>query len=330
MSRLARTLVASLSVTATVGMAGLAQADGTARRDDPVAVHLRFRVAFSNCPGALNDLDFASDRFVVFSCAFSRSLLVDDRTEKRVSIRNPSSCGWLEPRALGGPSVLFFCGDGERVYNIATGMWRPVPCSRSRCAGPPGAEVVREAVGARWVEYDQQWPQPCTPDARHTCGPIDSVFVNIRTGRVAHGWPKSPTAILDLDSPTRARHLCPPLRVPPTGSLTMEDQFAVITTESGSYLQRCGSHRHTVLPYPGWANEHAVVWTVNPFNPSATWNGQLAAILLPSLRRLTATIPRRLRSSFILHGATHLYMPDSNGKIWVAPFPPKLPRTQPP
>jgi hypothetical protein len=328
-SRLARALVALLLAVTTVGMVGLAQADGTAPRNDSAVLHTTFRVVFTNCPGALHDLDFASQEFVLFSCGFSRSLLVDDRTEKRVSIKNSSSCGWLEARALGAPSILFFCGHGERVYNIVTRKWRPVPCSNSRCAGPQGAEVVREAVGARWVEYDQQWPGPCTPDYHNTCGPIEPVFVNIRTGGVRRSWPKSPTTILDLDSPTLARRLCTPLRVPAPGSLTMEGQFAVITAGNGSYLQRCGSHRHTVLSSPGgasvsggglWANEHAVFWAVES---SGGWKGQLAGILLPSLRRFTATIPPRLRSSFVLPGATHMYMPDANGQIWAAPFPPK-------
>jgi hypothetical protein len=69
-----------------------------------------------------------------------------------------------------------------------------------------------------------------------------------------------------------------------------------------------------------WANEHAVFWAVES---SGGWKGQLAGILLPSLRRFTATIPPRLRSSFVLPGATHMYMPDANGQIWAAPFPPK-------
>jgi len=223
------------------------------------------------------------------------------------------------------------------VYNVTTRNWRHVGCSQSPCAGPQGAQTVREAVGARWVERDEQWPGPCGDGIHNTCGPIKPVFVNIRTGGVRRSWPKSPTAILDLDSPTLARHLCTPLRVPATGSLTMEGQFAVTTTGSGnSYLQRCGSHRHTVLASPGgasisggglWANEHAVFWAVDS---SGMWKGKLAGILLPSFGRFTATIPTRLRSSFVGLGANHLYMPDGNGQIWAAPFPLKPPATQAP
>jgi hypothetical protein len=333
-SRVVRSLIVLLMAMPVLGIVGLAKGDASSSRDAPVVVPLKFRVAFANCPGALHDNDFASHDFLVFSCSFSRSLLVDDRTEMRVKIRNSYSCGWLEPRALGAPSVLFFCGGSdERVYNVVTGRWRRIGRAEPACVGvgggqtlePQSGQPVGEAVGARWVERQVQCPGPCTPDYHNTCGPIEQVFINIRTGKVRRDLPGSPTTILDLDSPTLARKLCAPLRVPPGGSITMDGRFALVRKAGGStYLQACGSHRQTALTSPEWWNQRAVFWAVDS---AGGWRGKLAGILLPSLRRFTATIPARLQSSFILLGASHLYMPDSNGKIWATQFPSTTPGT---
>jgi hypothetical protein len=292
MPRRARSVAVGLFIgLVAVVLVGSAEAIDTATPRAPVVLRLAFRRVFNGwVNGHCGNAEVANHEFALFSfspeptqrCA-SGFLLFDDQTGKRALIRSiPPSCN---PRAFGArvdafgtPWVMFFCGNDDELYNVVTRTWRPL----GYCAGCAG-DVVREALGARWLEIDLQLPGSCG-DGHFSCGPVRPIFFNLQTRKLRHSWQKSRTTVLDLDSPTLVRHLCTPLRTPANGSLTMDGQFAVVTAGSGSYLQRCGSHRQTpLLPgaaiAPGeglLANAHGVLWRV--LDSQGVWHGQLAGV----------------------------------------------------
>ena len=176
------------------------------------------------------------------------------------------------------------------------------------------------AVGARWLEVQVQPHDPCGNGVHYSCGPTTYIYYNIRTGK-----PQSPsvggTTIIDLNSPTLTRQICPPLVGP---ALTFYGSVAVSEEPGGIYVERCGSHLNLPLvlaPYAGTllANTHAVAFC-------SSSSEQQPGIFLPSLRRLTFTAPSSPGGcgSTVL-GARHLYYVDMQERLWAATFPSKPP-----
>ncbi len=305
----------------TVGAAGGVTRSGR-------AVHPRFQPVFvgqwrwGRCRIGGDSADFASGDFVLFWCS-GHLMLVDDRNGQRVAVRNLSSCPFGAPIVFGAPWILFgsCLGGGERVYNLETHLWKRVDCGKSPCAGPAGTMEISDSIGSQWLEREEQWPGPCGTDYHNTCGPIVPVFVNLRTGRVRRGQPKSPTTILDLSSPNLVRHLCAPLRVPAQTRVTLDGRIAIFSGPAGMYVQRCGSAQRVSVPAgPMLANARVLVWRLE--DQHLTWHGRIGGLLLPSLHRFATRVPSRLISGapWIL-GSTKLYLSDPKGTLWATPFP---------
>jgi hypothetical protein len=316
-----------------------AQAIATPTQVAPRALHLTFhRMAGGWLNGHCGAAGIASHDWLIFSlspdktnrCA-SRFLVINDRTGKSALI-DARPCRYAafsaELEAFGAPWALFSCGNGEKLYNVTTRKWRSLGCDAS-CHGP--YMVIDEAIGARWLQIDEQLPGSCGDGVHFDCGPVRRTFFNLLTHALRHRWPKTPTTILDLDSPALAHHLCKPLHAPATGSLTLEGDVAVITTTDASYVQRCGSRTQTLLLQSGasvaggglLANDDAILWKLN--NPlTGVWHGQLNGVLLLTLERFTATVPPRIAtsSSAMLLGADRLYVSGDHGGLWAARLPP--------
>ena len=140
------------------------------------------------------------------------------------------------------------------LYSLATGQWQAVtPLSPIETCPESFCNVVTDRpidVGSQWVEFRQS---DC-PMGEHCTG--SNVFQNLYTNQISSD-PTGGQTIADLNSPSLARRVCRPVRVPapaieePTG-LTMYGSFAVAqnVTANGapmSYLERCGSTLHEVL-----------------------------------------------------------------------------------
>jgi hypothetical protein len=160
-------------------------------------------------------------------------------------------------------------------------------------------------------------------------------FQNIDTGQLAAN-PASVggTVIPDLNSPTLARKLCSPLRVPGAqinpydrgpvpGTVTLYGRFAVSSLafaagEGAAHLHKCGSRLDQQLSdvtqeaYPAYVppsgNTHALVWAPG-LRPDGQFPRQLNAVRLPSLRRLVIPVPATIgASSTLVLGPRHLYV----------------------
>jgi hypothetical protein len=280
----------------------------------PVRVHLNFRPAARG----VSDLR-VSGAYVGFTQSTStreQFVLLDDRTGGRIVA--PRSC---DAGVVGFPWVALYCGDASQwygLYNIQTRKLRRFPCD-ALCRQDYDYSNLA-AVGARWLEIQVQPPASCGDGVHYSCGLTTYDYYNIRTGK-----PQSPpvgkNTIIDLDSPTLTRPICPPLMGP---ALTFYGSFAVSQEPGGIYVERCGSDLNLPLvltPYAGTllANAHAVAFC-------SSSSEQQPGIFLPSLRRLTFTAPSALGGcgSTVL-GARHLYYADPHARLWAATFPSKPP-----
>jgi hypothetical protein len=139
---------------------------------------------------------------------------------------------------VGFPWVALYCGDASPwygLYNIQTRKLRRFPCD-ALCRQDYDYSNLA-AVGARWLEIQVQPPASCGDGVHYSCGLTTYDYYNIRTGK-----PQSPpvgkNTIIDLDSPTLTRPICPPLMGP---ALTFYGSFAVSQEPGGIYVERCGS-----------------------------------------------------------------------------------------
>jgi hypothetical protein len=192
-----------------------------------------------------------------------------------------------------------------------------------------------------------QQPGSCGDGEHNSCGPVIRSFYNIRTGQSRFEFHQKPSTIADLNSPKLFRSVCRPLQVPGTSpgpqspgvlppSLTFHGPFAIASAVEGSvgsvFLERCGSHLKIPIgiSQPGGtvasvvANRHVVIW--ESLDLDGAWHGQFAGLMLPSLRRFSATAP----SNLLQHGggagpialsAFRLYLTDADGRLWAARTP---------
>jgi hypothetical protein len=324
--RWTRVVVVLAVLSATVVVAGSAASGREASGLAPVVLHLKFRpvIRFANghCGGPI----WTSGRYALVSvsapnanaCA-TRFLLIDNRTGKRTFLHGR---GLTEMRAFGAPWIFLLKDDHDVLYNITTNKTRG--CGASGCV--PKGEADGYALGSRWLETFVQQPGPCGDGEHNSCGPVTQSFYNINTGRFRDATSWNATAVANLNSPRLFHHVCPPLRVPSGGSLAFYGSFAVAATDRTWLLERCGSSLQIPIGMsyqdgpisPPVAGTHAVVWQV--IDPLGEWHGQIAGVLLPSLRRFAATIPSKLHGFELALSASRLYL-GTNGRVWAARIP---------
>jgi hypothetical protein len=266
---------------------------------------------------------------------FSGGVLINEQTGMRRSVPR-SDCFAIAVSA--GRWVLFVCygssAGNYQLYSIPHRSWRPV-------AAP--ARANPDAIGAYWIEYFA----------------VDSgtyVFHNIKTGtlRTLSTWRPGGTTIPDLSSPSLARRLCSPLRVPAdwtpyaqwsaypyneklhAGRVTVDGRFAVVEgtsppTSTGvvtgyAYVERCGSRVRKPTSQEFVANAHAII------APGGGTAATLSGWLLPSLTPVTISAPGYNQGVYgddtsIALSSHSLYLWDSLDDALVAPTPalPKFP-----
>ena len=232
--------------------------------------------------------------------------------------------GFAELLAFGAPWIFFFEHNRFALYNVATKKTRS--CGVPGCV--PSGDVISYALGARWLETFVQQPGACGDGVHYDCGPVTQSFYNIRAGRIRDGSPAKSTTVADLNSRRLSKRVCAPLRLPPGGSLTFYGSFAVATeSDRTSVLEQCGSslqmpigmsYQNGPVSSPV-ASTRAVLWPV--IDPLGLWHGQIAGVLLPSLRRFTASAPSNLGFPLALT-AFRLYVAGAHGRLWAARMPP--------
>ena len=290
---------------------------------------------------------WGSGRFVLaeFENGTGHYELIDDQTGRSARLKVPRGCR-LNPFAMGGGLLLFACRyTGQslppmKLYSFSSPRgWRTLAWSPQlvqQCASPDLADgqytqCAPAAIGSHWIEV----AVTVCVDFGHDCSSGGNVFQNLDTGRLAND-PTSVggTVIPDLNSPTAARELCAPLRVPSAGqgravpgplpgTVALYGRFAVSSVAyvddpgSGSaYLQECGSSLNQQLSYnaepsPGYAppvgNTRVIVWA--PDVGIGQVGRQLNAVVLPTLKRLVIAVPEAIgASSTLVIGPRHLYM----------------------
>jgi hypothetical protein len=269
-----------------------AAASAHKRKPRPLVLHPRFHVV-GTASTVDTDGPFVLLRNPVGTSFDASGTLIDEQTGTRTSVSYPG-CHLDEFNTwnlLGGPWLMLSCDragqwdGGFELYNLYTGEWRAVvpdpTISSFDCGMPPYCGVTIAGFGAHWIEWQTIPCRYCTPTYQ---------FQNIDTGQVQSlpDWRPGGRTIPDLDSPSLARPLCPPLTVPagvaplsggpPPGVLTFYGSFAIV----GNVLERCGSRLKLAIGnhnYPAvHANSRAVVWAQGPKS------GRLDGLFLPSLR----------------------------------------------
>jgi len=176
----------------------------------------------------------------------SSAALGETFDRKRTEVASPAGCG---PAAIGGPWLLFSCGDRYqpqvKLYSLATGAERTLPSFMTGCDTTDAVcGAIANGVGTYWVEFGVS---PC-----YHCGSGGPVFQNIQAGQFRGPPPTSASTLIDLSSPSLTRKACSPLRVANGGSLlTFDGSFAIATQPNGElFLERCGARLHESLnPY---------------------------------------------------------------------------------
>ncbi|MGN6870147.1 MAG: hypothetical protein ACTHMY_17295 [Solirubrobacteraceae bacterium] len=200
-------------------------------------------------------------------------------------------------------TVLWSVRRGE-LYLPASDEWRAITVAAA-CR----RVCVPLAVGTDWIEYDKR--------SRRRGDRF--IFQNIATGALL-GDPTNATTVADLDSPVLAQPVCPPLRVPRHGTLTLNGRFAVAAGATGTFIEKCGTHlrvpvsSENVAAAPG-----SFVWLTSATRP-------MSGVLLPSLKRFTVAAPTvHVYLVDVELSSRHIYVTVSTGgggaDVWSAPAP---------
>ncbi len=325
MSRLA-VVVVSVLIAFGGGSAAMAAPERTPR---PLALHPRFHVVGSGPVGAYFDGPFVLLQTPGVDQEASGTL-IDERTGTETSVAYPG-CYLPEfnPRSpLGGPWLMLDCDlGGFELYNLYTGEWKavdPDPGSFSYEADcgdgmPPYSGVIVAGFGADWIEWNH-FTRVC-PGVYH--------FQNIVTGQVQSlpGWQAGGRIVPDLDSPSLARTLCRPLKVPPDatpyrnrdlppgpGSVSLHGSFAIVSSD---VLERCGSRLKRVLgdQQPLGASERAIVWV------AGSNSHRLDGLFLPSLRRFVIATGPSINPNRVVLSSGELYVTDESGRVFATHAP---------
>ncbi len=273
-------------------------------------------------------------------------LVADDKTGVRYKFHLRRADG---PLAFGSPWVLFGLSahgemQGLEVYNVVTHRTQRIHCGF--CLGADGY-----AIGARWLELDVEKTVPCengTGVPQGNCGANVDSYYDLVHHTIRRKLATTSDTTIDLNSAKLVRPICPPLSVPPHGSLTFYGTFAVATApapqgaqpNASTTLEECRSQVQTPLDAPfelrgsGQAvvatshavgNTNAVAWAVT--NASGDDTGEVDGVLLPRLVPFSFTLPPTIvtqPSTFsitLAMDAERLYVIGDNGDTWSAPFP---------
>jgi hypothetical protein len=317
--RVVRTL-AKLLLALYLAALSWAPAAAGSQRPQSSELHLRFRAT-----GAIQEV--TSGRYTFFPQISSSStetggVVLHENSGRRFPVPAAPNCQDVTaPNLVGGSWLLFNCARGAvQLYAIPGGPWQQVASQPSEECGATGMAACEPiAVGSHWIHFDRT----C-----YHCGDTN-VFFNIDTKQLASD-PTTQTTAADLNSPTLARRLCSPLRVPAGGSLSVDGQFAIVRSPSRILLERCHSRKQiTISTQPGCihlaASPHAVVWTCG-----AAPN-RVSVIFLPSERRFVATLPESIGLEYRLDLALrHVYIwggpAGQTPRLWQAIFPLSPPR----
>jgi hypothetical protein len=319
-----------------------AAANAHQRKSPLVVLHPRFHVVGSGPGGVYIDGPYV----LLLTSAYGESsgTLIDEQTGTQTTVSYPG-CPLLGPNAdpFGGPMMLLCAtqGWGEfELYDPYTGEWRAVVPDPgiinylNNCPGGAaycGSSVV--GFGVQWIE----WREYCR-DCNDTF-----LFQNIDTGQVRSlpGWQVGGRIIPDLNSPSLAQALCPPLTLTPGGwpeYLSFYGSFAIASSPARGevVLERCGSKLklaigsyNELLPEaPGdarlGASSHAIVWAPEP--NSRTLDG----LFLPSLRRFViATSPSTSPRGVVLSSGELYVVDGSSGTVFATPAPTQRDRHTP-
>ena len=266
-----RIVIVSLGLTVVALAAGPPSA---AARRGPLVLHPRLHLIAQHV-----DTVMTSGRYAVL-VRFgegANAILFNDVAKTRKVVGNcvsPFVVGWPWLGGCGGPN-------DDLLYDLRNGGYVPIaPCA---CGFSGDGAFL---IGKDWLWTDVS---PCTP----VCSPQ---FQNLITGEV-RTWSPSATELPDLNSPSLARAVCPPLTFPPSWDgqlfppLTFYGPFALGVDGGGAFVQRCGSHiQHRVPPgFPVIASRSMVLTYTLPPAARPLFTG----FLLPTFRPVSFTLPAR-------------------------------------
>jgi hypothetical protein len=336
------------SVMIALGCASAA-ASARQRKPGPLVLHPRFHVVGSGPAGVYIDGPYVLLMTPAANFEASRTL-IDEQTGTQTSVSYPGcSLPELNGDPFGGPWLMLFCGqpgqglNGFELYNLYTGEWKAVVPDQGlisygyNCSG--GAPYCGSRVlgfGADWIEWEEN------------CRYCDYTFLfqNIDTGVVQSlpGWQVGGRIIPDLDSPSLAQALCPPLTVPAglppipggtpeVGAVSFYGSFAIASSPVKDVLERCGSRLKLAvgsydarLSYeePLGASSHAIVWA------TGSRGRRLDGLFLPSLRRFVIATSPSISPREVVLSAGELYVVDGNsGTVFATPAPAQPDRPTP-
>jgi hypothetical protein len=332
-----RAVVRLLVVGLVLLLGVLPCSDAAARKQGPVALHLRWRLVTAE-PNYVA----ASDRYVAIveelSAPSEVMTLLDQQAHEQQRLTAPGCSQPLSPM-FGGPWLFVTCSYGSyELYNLITHRWVAVTLS-SQCHG----SCMPVAVGRYWIKLATDEGLACGDH----CG-INYVLQNIATGEFKAD-PVTPggQTFDDLSAPSGSVPLCAPLRYPrfydgaaqrwEPGRLTFDGQFAIAWSEIAvgwpSTLERCHSHlrlseyESASADSVALLSSRAMVWTYRILHPPKV-SFRLAGLFLPSLQRFTASLPAPLHGRNIgtvvalskrMLYATRAY--GSTWQLWDAPLP---------
>ena len=200
--------------------------------------------------------------------------------------------------AIGPPWALLSCPPPSNpsgaydveLYSLTQGTRQtvtPSPGMPPQCPQVPfGTQCTSAAgVGIYWI----RWEATC-----YHCT-VTSFFQNIQTGELRKD-PTNATTFADLNSVILAHTTCPGVRLMPQpsyltpwGSLTYDGQFALVSSASSVFLERCGTHMRRLIggqsraSYALTSNAGAIVWQAV--------TSKLTGLFLPSLQNFTIPLP---------------------------------------
>jgi hypothetical protein len=250
----------------------------------------------------------------------SLGTIVDGRRATQSALSAPANCDYaFGSDLIGGPWLLRDCGTGQQpaiqLHRLSGGGWETADTralstfcapSDTQCDVPP------VAVGTFWIE----WSLTC-----YHCQSIPPEFTSIASGAVRSA-PSGSQLVLDLDSPTLSRPICASVPTSKSASVGFYGHFLLVTpspTARHSYLERCRSHLHLVLPPgPVVGDARFLMW---PTRRPTVFRG----LYLPSLRTFRFYLPSRLHGAEPMLAGDRLYLTDSAGTVWATRAP-----TQPP
>jgi hypothetical protein len=279
-----------------------------------VALHLRFkRLPYKNVTSVQVSGSYALLTLSTGNGS-SRQVLINDQTGRQTRITAPNGC-FIE--AIGAPWIYCASESRPRLYDMRIGRWRSFSC------GSCDITLQVEGIGADWI-----WLLGESDHESH------AYFASIPGGRRHTGWPGGNT-IPDLDSPNLVHKVCSPLQVPASWDATYAPPFTfygrfattiTLVSPVGAiviYLERCGTNLHMQLATGYSFEPGGVIGNTRVVASYALDQGRATGVFLPSLRRLSFSLPIKSCSYGCAArlDARRLYFTDGHGHAWAAAFP---------